>query len=128
MRFRTTISGSCAVAATAIVLAGCGGGTQAPAAAAGTAPGSAQTQQGQQGGGRFAQLTTSQRACLQKAGLGGPRPGGGSGQPPGGGQPPSSADRQARFQKLAAAFKKCGIQLPSRPGAPGGTAPGGTQN
>jgi hypothetical protein len=110
MRFPSTIGGSAAVVVTAAVLAGCGGGSTNSTAAAG-AP---QAQQGQQQGrGPFAQLTASQRTCLQKAGLGGRRPGG---------QPPSSTDRASRFQKLQAAFKKCGIQMPSRP--PGGAQPG----
>jgi hypothetical protein len=103
----------------AALLAGCGGGGNSSTASAGAA-------QGQQGRGPFAQLTASQRTCLQKAGLSAPqRPPGGGSQPPansGGRSSGSSADRQGRFAKLQAAFKKCGIQLPSRPGAPGGTS------
>jgi hypothetical protein len=125
MRFLGTGTGSAAALVTVAVLAGCGagGGTNTS-----TAAGAAQGGQGGQGGGPFAQLTASQRSCLQKAGVTpGQRPGaGGAGGTGGGGggQAPSTADRQARFQKMRAAFQKCGIQPPAgRPGN-GGPPPG----
>ncbi|HEX4720041.1 MAG TPA: hypothetical protein VH300_16060 [Thermoleophilaceae bacterium] len=111
-----------AVVLTAAALAGCGGG------ASSNSTGTSAAAQGRAAGGLFAQLTTSQRECLQKAGLTQPPAGGrprsgtrGGGRPPspGGGQ-----QFQARRQKMQAAFQKCGIKLPSRPP----TAPGAQNN
>lgn len=107
---------------TAAALAGCGGGANS------NSTGTSAAAQGRPAGGLFARLTTSQRSCLQKAGLtpppGGGRPRQGSGA---GGRPPSTGGGQqiqARRQKMQAAFQKCGIKLPSGPAA----APGAQNN
>jgi hypothetical protein len=129
MTFPGRGAGSAALLVTAAVIAGCGGGGSSTTS---SAAGAAQGQAG--GGGPFAQLTASQRSCLQKAGFTpGQRPGGGGGGTGTGGQAPSNADRQARFQKMRAAFQKCGIQAPAgrlgNGGPPGGqTGTGGSQN
>ncbi len=124
-------------AATAAALAGCGGedstATQTPAAGQQRGPG----------------LTAAQQSCLQQQGLslpqgGGAPPGragqappGGSGSfPPGdpsqgGGDRPELTAKQRRQleqrqEAMAAAFEKCGIELPA--GGPGcGAPPSGSQ-
>jgi hypothetical protein len=109
------------LAIAAIGLTACGGGgsggTATGASAAGARP----------GGGLFANLSASQRSCVAKQGVtlpNGRRPGNGGPPPNGGGTPPAGARNRdpARFQKMQAAFKKCGVTLPSRP--PGGVPPG----
>jgi hypothetical protein len=90
-----------------------------------------------QGGGGFAsRLTSAQQSCIKKQGVtlptgrpGGGRPGGGpppgstNGQPPTGtnGAPPNGGQggfrNSPQAQKMRAAFKACGIQMPTRPGA-----------
>ena len=124
------------VTATAAALAGCGGedstATQTPADGRQRGPG----------------LTAAQQSCLQEQGLGFPRAGGappdGAGQGPpggsgslppggprqGGGRPELTAEQRRQLEKrreaMAAAFEKCGIDLPV--GGPGGGAPpGGSQ-
>jgi hypothetical protein len=118
------------LAIAAIGLTACGGGGSGGTTTGASAPGV------RPGGGLFASLTASQRSCVAKQGVtlpngrrpgsGGPPPGAGNGGPPpnGGGTPPAGARNRdpARFQKMQAAFKKCGVTLPSRP--PGGVPPG----
>jgi hypothetical protein len=133
-------AGAGALAAAALVLSGCGGGGS-PATAGSNSPATAASPAGP-GGGPFASLTASQRSCLAKQGVS-PPDGRRNGQGPPNGQPPSGTNGQppadgpgrdpARFQKLQAALKKCGVSLPGRPpggGAPGqsGTATGPAQN
>jgi hypothetical protein len=114
------------LAATTVALGACG-------SSSGTSTTSAQQpQQQRQGGGPFASLSASARACVEKQGVTLPTGRGpGNGQPPNGqpgnGQPPTgSGQRPAnsdRFVKMRAALKKCGVNLPNRP--PGGGPPQG---
>jgi hypothetical protein len=122
------------LAAATVALGACGSSSNASTSSAQPA----QQQGRQQGGGPFASLSASARACVAKQGVTLPTgrgPGNGqapNGQPPNGqapnGQPPAgAAGRPAnsdRFAKMRAALKKCGVNLPSRP--PGGGAPAGT--
>lgn len=134
-----------------LTLVACGGSDSSSSA---SANGGANTT-GRRGGGGF-NLTAAQTACLKKEGVtlpgrgqrpGGQRPNGTgttpdgmppagarttpNGAPPNGG-PPNSGQRGqggpggANFQKLQAAMKKCGVDMPQRPqGAPGQGGPGG---
>ena len=91
--------------------------------------GNTATAAGGQARGPFASLTSDQRTCLRKEGVSlptfrqrqGPPPGA-NGQPPPGGQPPAGMQRRftpnsAQAKKMRAAFKKCGITIPSPPQA-----------
>jgi hypothetical protein len=137
-RFQTTPGGSraaaiAALAAATVALGACGSSSGASS----TSAQQPQQQGQQQGGGPFASLSASARACVEKQGVtlpNGRRPG--NGQPPNGqapngqapnGQPgtgtggrPANSDR---FAKMRAALKKCGVNLPNRP--PGGGPPQG---
>jgi hypothetical protein len=121
------------LAAATVALGACGSSSNASSSSAQPT----QQQGQQQGGGPFASLSASTRACVEKQGVTlptGRRPG--NGQPPNGQPPAGTAGRPAnsdRFAKMRAALKKCGVNLPSRPpgggppqGAPAGT--GTTQN
>jgi len=129
-----------------LTLVACGGSDSSSSA---SANGGASTT-GRPGDGGGFNLTAAQTACLKKEGVtlpgGGQRPGGQrpngtgttpngappagarttpNGAPPNGGPPTGGQRGQggpggANFQKLQAAMKKCGIDMPQRPqGAPG---------
>jgi hypothetical protein len=112
-RRRATAVAMLAVAA--LALGACGSSSNSPAQQSPQQQG-----QGQRQGGPFASLSASARACLEKQGV--TPPAGrrsGNGQPPNGQRPANGA----RFEKMRAALKKCGVNLPARPpGAPAGTS------
>lgn len=105
---------------TAIVVAGCGGGSSTPTSPASSSP-------------PAGQLTSGVSKCLKKHGVRLPsgQPGAGSGQPPSGGSPPSGGfppsggsppsggNPGGNLGGLAKALKACGVNLPQGAG-PGG--------
>jgi hypothetical protein len=117
--------------AAAVALGACG--SSATSSTSSTASAQQPTQQAQgPGGGPFASLSATARACVAKQGVTlptGQRPGNGQAQ---NGQPPAgTAGRPAnsdRFAKMRAALQKCGVTLPNRPpgGGPPQGVPGGT--
>jgi hypothetical protein len=123
MSARLSVSAIAAVGVS-LLLAACGGDSNSGNASA--------ANNGPQGRGAFAALTTKQRECLKAEGVTLPTFSNRQGPPPNGaappangqgpptatnGQPPAGARRfngnSAQAKKMQAAFKKCGITLPT---------------
>jgi hypothetical protein len=118
-----TLLSSCAALVMTLGVIACGSSSGASSGASAARP--------QGGGGFAARLTSTQQSCIKKQGVtlptgrgGGPPQGGTNGQPPTGtnGAPPNGGPaggfrNSPQAKKMRAAFKACGIQMPTRPGS-----------
>jgi hypothetical protein len=119
-----TFLSSCAALVMTLGVVACGSSSNASSGTTAARP--------QGGGGGFAsRLTSAQQSCIKKQGVtlptgrpGGRPQGGTNGQPPTGtngaqpnGGPQGGFRNSPQAKKMRAAFKACGIQMPTRPGS-----------